>query len=94
MEPEKVISPKKHVKDVRVIFTNPDKTFSIALLEYDEVKRVGIRWNGGENEKGYPQSCGHPTWFLLPKAVALAYAEKIGDTEFKMQVGNASDKSL
>ena len=89
MDPEKVVSPRKHLNSVKVIYKN--ESFSIALLNYDGVNRIGIRWNGGENEKGYPQSCGYPTWFLLPKAIALAYAEQSGDVAFKISVDQAKD---
>ena len=92
MNPNLVNSPKKHISNVKVIFINQSKTFAIASLDYDGIKRIGIRWNGEEGEKGYPQAYGYPTWFLLPKAVALAYADKLGNAELMFSVQQSSDE--
>ncbi len=94
MDPNLVNSPRKHIKEVKVVFTNPSNTFSIAIIVYDNVNRVGIRWNGEKDEKGYPQTFGRPTWFLLPKAVALAYAEKINNEQLKFTINQAIDDEM
>ena len=77
MDPKKVISPKKKIKsDIEVVIQ--EKDFTIATFIFGETRRIGIRWNGAnDDEKGYPLSCGYPTWFILPKPVALAYATQI-----------------
>jgi hypothetical protein len=47
-------------------------------LEQDGTKRrrVGIRWNGCENELGNPRSTGYGTWFLLPENLIAEFVER------------------
>ncbi len=92
MQPNNVISPQRRLKLVKIIYECD--SFSIASIIWDNVNRIGIRWNGKENEIGYPQSCGRPTWFILPKPVALAFVESIGDIEMKTIVQLSSDEIL
>lgn len=76
-DPKNVISPKKNVKNVRVIFKNQE--YSIAKIEWNGNDQMAIRWNISENERydqdkingikkclGEPNSRGVPTWFILP----------------------------
>lgn len=90
IDPNKVISPRNRLKNI--IKARDYGSFSIAILEWDEEKRVGIRWNGKYNELGFPTSKGYPTWFIMPKEVALAYTEKIGDIEMRDAVIRTTDK--
>jgi len=74
IDPKTVLSPKESVSDVEVIFNTgpvPD-SWSVAKLVWQGASRVGIRWNGEEDEggKGNPQSRGNPTWFILPNQLA------------------------
>ena len=74
MLPDLVRSPKERIRELRVIYTNREERWSIAEIDWyhrndDEWRwRVGIRWDGEEDELGNPQSSGHPTWFILPEA--------------------------
>ena len=73
--PELVLSPKGRVKDLKVIYDGGENSWSLAQMIWDEYKAVGIRWNGGSEDKrfpgiGNPQSRGVPTWFILPEEVA------------------------
>lgn len=79
MNPTEVISPKSKVKKVYMVFNQKEEGFALATLLYGESVRIGIRWNGEENELGYPHSHGYPTWFIIPKNVALYYAIKKND---------------
>ena len=27
---------------------------------------LGVRWNGGEDERGYPNMAGYPVWYVEP----------------------------
>jgi hypothetical protein len=72
MRPEDVRSPKERVGDVRVLYTNKEEGWSIAEIQWRADRtsewrwRVGMRWNGSNDEIGNPQSRGQPTWFMLP----------------------------
>jgi len=79
MNPRQAKSPQKKIKSIEVIFTSP-QGFSLALIQWGEsgTMRIGIRWDGDEGSKGYPCAHGHPTWFILPKDMAITYCEKYG----------------
>ena len=91
--PRNVTSPKSSVRNVNVLLDKGEWLFSIASLEWMEngkfEPRIGIRWNGCDtpgvkgSSKGTPHSRGYPTWFILPKEIALAYAESIGNIKMK-----------
>lgn len=83
IKPETVYSPKGKVSQVEVLLNRGEDSFSIAALKWDNEPRIGIRWNGNRESIGQPQSCGYPTWFILPREIALSYADSIGDIEMK-----------
>lgn len=92
MTPENVISPRKKLSNLQVIIEK--EHFSLATFAYEGLQRVGIRWNGAENELGYPHSHGYATWFIIPREIALAYAEKFGDTEVLLKIQNTSSEKF
>ena len=40
-----------------------------------------MRWNGGENDSGYPKTFGHPVWFIIPKDMTFILSKSL--LEFK-----------
>ena len=73
IDPNTVLSPMNKISDLKVVIQ--EKDYSIATFVYGETKKTGIRWNETEQgNMGYPTSHGSPTWFVIPKEVALAYA--------------------
>lgn len=73
--PDMVISPKGRVEELKVIYDGGEESWSLAKMKWDGENAVGIRWNGGSEDKkfpgiGNPQSRGVPTWFILPEEVA------------------------
>ncbi|MDY6367467.1 MAG: hypothetical protein SPL13_03005 [Clostridia bacterium] len=92
MEARNVLSPKSKVKEIYNIFDFTD--FTIATLKYGDSVRIGIRWNGEKDQLGYPQSHGYPTWFIIPKDVAVSYAKQIGDKDMAKILAETSDKPL
>jgi hypothetical protein len=69
IDPHTVVSPKNRVASVDILYDDGPGSWSVARLEYDHVPdRVGMRWNGNEDEAGIgnPQSRGRPTWFVVP----------------------------
>lgn len=70
-----IISPKGRVEELKVIYDGGEESWSLAKMKWDGENAVGIRWNGGSEDKkfpgiGNPQSRGVPTWFILPEEVA------------------------
>lgn len=82
--PDLVRSPKSRIEDLQVVYDGREGGWSLAKMKWDKNDAVGIRWNGGTEDKkfpgiGNPQSRGVPTWFILPDEVAevvLDFIEK------------------
>ncbi|HEX5483971.1 MAG TPA: hypothetical protein VFZ08_15220 [Terriglobia bacterium] len=77
VDPKSVVTPRTRVKRVDVLYNSQSGrsggwSWSVALLDFDDKERIGIRWNGSEDEegKGNPQSHGRPTWFVVPDELA------------------------
>lgn len=63
MRPENVKPAKFRVHTV--IYNNG--YFSIAYGYWEDgEKRLAMRWNGNDDEIGYPSQGGNPLWFQLP----------------------------
>ena len=77
IDPKSVISPKNKIKsEINIVIQ--EKGFTIATFIYGESRKIGIRWNEtSPGNKGYPTSNGYPTWFVIPREVALGYARGI-----------------
>ena len=88
VDPVTVLSPRSRLRAVDVIFnSNPGiGGWSVALLDFDGGERIGIRWNGSEEEPGVgnPQSRAKPTWFVVPEQLADVVrqrAEQLADSQ-------------
>ena len=80
MRPQSVDSPKDRLSELSVVHNAVAEGWSVATCMWREEdgtqsRRVGIRWNGDENELGHPQSTGHATWFLLPENLIAEFVE-------------------
>ncbi|GHT48740.1 hypothetical protein FACS189440_13060 [Bacteroidia bacterium] len=40
-------------------------------------KTLGVRWNGGEGELGYPNMAGNPVWYVEPDFLHAPLLHKI-----------------
>ena len=80
IKPEFVWSPQDRVGFVRVLLNRGPRNCAYALLLFDGVPRIGIRWNGGTTTDpnnrgprhttlGNPQSRGMPLWTTLDPAL-------------------------
>ena len=65
------VRPQKWT-DVIDLFDNGD--YSAIWGEYDESghRCLGVRWNGSENDLGYPSQGDNPLWYVEPEFVTRA----------------------
>ena len=68
IRPQDVTSPVEHLTGpVTVLLDGGEGECSVASFIWDDVERVGMRWNGhGDKRNGNPFS-RQPTWFVLPE---------------------------
>src|SRR5271157_1774759 len=78
IDPQTVLSPRNRVGSVDVLYNGGPGDWPVARLEYDGKERVGMRWNGKEEETGIgnPQSRGKPTWFVVPEQLSALVREE------------------
>ncbi len=94
VNPLNVVSPRDCVSNVNVIFDGGEESFSIAEMDWEGTKAVGIRWNVASREcddseklegkkecKGMPVSRTYPVWFILPDVAWPYIAQIIADEE-------------
>jgi len=74
VDPITVDSPRGKIKNLEVLYDSAPNEggWSVAQMEWEKKLRLGIRWNGEDEEsgKGNPQSRGHATWFILPEELS------------------------
>jgi len=79
-DPAKVLSPKRFIKKVTVLYDGKQDGFSLAIIDWEGVDHIGIRWNVAIKEQsdtekqagtkvcdGSPSAKGIPSWFILPR---------------------------
>lgn len=64
------VRPKKW-KSVRTLFDDGDTSVISGLYDGGSQRLLGIRWNGGEGELGFPNVAGMPIWHVLPDFLAI-----------------------
>jgi len=100
IKPNRVVSPRDYVKNVHVIFDGGIDSFSIAELEWEGGKSLGMRWNVARREwddpqkingsiefecKGMPTSRSYPVWFILPEIIANHIPQIIEDEKLRIK---------
>ena len=72
VDPQTVVSPRRTVRSVDVLYNGGPGEWSVALLFYwSGEEKVGVRWNGEDGPgMGHPQSRAIPTWFVVPDELA------------------------
>jgi hypothetical protein len=67
-KPEEVNPHNFHVD--QIIYNDGD--FSIVWGEWEDGNmHLAMRWNGSDNDAGYPKTFGHPVWFLIPAGLSI-----------------------
>lgn len=77
--PTTVLSPRRVISDLNVIFDGGNRGVSVATMRWDGRDVIGIRWNIAMNEwndplkianqkvcLGMPVAYGKPVWYILP----------------------------
>lgn len=79
VQPATVWAPKASIRSVEVLYNRGPGEWSVARVIWEGEKRVGIRWNGHEGDRGIgnPQSRGNATWFILPGELESAVLDKV-----------------
>jgi hypothetical protein len=78
VDPATVMSPRKLIRNVDVLYGDETTGWSAAWLDWDGDRVLGIRRNGGDNSgMGVPQSRGKPTWFVVPQELQQALLDRI-----------------
>lgn len=99
MNPREVLWPKSRIGNgsLNVVYGDSENAvFSIAIMQWEGVPRVGLRWNNcGKKGKGYPVGAfGRPQWFIIPKEMALAYAKQLNNVTIIEKIKATSDDPL
>lgn len=92
-KPVEVTSPKDFIKIIEILDEGDEDSYAIAIIEWEGIKQVGIRWNvarreWNETEKinerktcvGMPSSHGYPVWFILPDTFLFSLLNKTNVT--------------
>ena len=80
MYPGSEVRPKRWSN---VIDLYDDGEYSVIWGSYDEseTKSLGVRWNGSDNNRGYPSQGKYPLWYVEPdflvKAIILDLIKKL-----------------
>jgi hypothetical protein len=81
MKPENV-NPS-NFKVEYILFDNEE--FSIAYGKWEgKDYSIAMRWNGNENDPGYPQLFGNPVWFLITNDLKIPIIKSL------LEVDNAN----
>lgn len=74
MKPENVNPANFSI--INILFDN--NKFSIAYGIWDNSNKcIAMRWNGEENDPGYPKVFGHPMWFIIDNDLRLPIIQSL-----------------
>lgn len=78
--PASIIAPRRFIRSVQVLYDGKEDGFSLAMIDWEGVVHIGIRWNVARKEtddpekqagniicNGAPYANGIPSWFILPR---------------------------
>lgn len=63
------VNPQKF-KVISVLYDHDDFSICIGTWIPNNTIQVAMRWNEGDDGKGYPKTFGNPQWFLTSEFVA------------------------
>lgn len=75
MNPENVNPANFKVE--QIIFNNEDFSIAYGVWDSDGNKYVAMRWNGDDEDAGYPKVFGHPMWFLIDRELKLPILQSL-----------------
>ena len=79
MKPENV-NPK-NFQLIEIVYNNND--FSIAYGKFEDgINCIAMRWNGDENDAGYPKTFGNPMWFIIDNRLKQLFLKSLIGEKF------------
>ncbi|MEP2771668.1 MAG: hypothetical protein ABJH05_05945 [Fulvivirga sp.] len=63
------VNPEKF-KVVKVLYNHNDFSVALGTWTPSNEQIIGMRWNDGEDGKGYPKAFGNPQWFVVSNDIA------------------------
>jgi hypothetical protein len=89
VDPITVVSPRNRIRSHDLLYSTGPGGWSVALLDFDGGERLGIRWNGSQDEPGIgnPQSRARPTWFVVPEELAAVVRERVEEVANSQEGG-------
>jgi|WetSurMetagenome_2_1015567.scaffolds.fasta_scaffold02563_9 hypothetical protein len=71
----KDVNPSNFIVE-HIVFENEDFSVVIGLWE-GESRCMAMRWNGENNDPGYPKLFNNPVWFIVEKSLALPFLNSL-----------------
>ena len=81
-DPKTVADPKEFISNIRVLYDDGEKGFSLCRVSVEGVEHMAMRWNVARREyddntkqtgkvkcTGAPSIKGVPSWFVLPREI-------------------------
>lgn len=104
VNPANVVSPRDCISNLKVIFDGGVDSFSVAEMDWDGSKVLGIRWNVALREwdrqdklsglvicLGMPTSRAYPVWFILPDIFTTHISQIIKEEQIRIKEANANE---
>lgn len=63
MPPAEEVTPEKW-ENLQVLFD--DGSYSVAAGVFEGSRSLGVRWNGSDDDAGFPNQGGNPLWHVVP----------------------------
>lgn len=70
-----------------VIFNDLREGFSGVWGLFRGAPALGLRWDGDEEERGYPGQGAYPLWFVIPEYLTLSTLERLLTTSIERGLG-------
>ncbi|WP_245809108.1 hypothetical protein [Acinetobacter populi] len=104
VNPYDVVTPRKNITAIHVIYDGGENSFSLAKLKWKSEEtnliedKLGLRWNGTkQSPKGFPTAMGNPSWFIVPAKLEQVLKDKafeLNETEGKAKIINIANKII
>ena len=66
------VNPQNFAREA-ILFDDGDFSVAVGIWQGDSSRRVAIRWNGIDEDHGYPSQGRYPLWFQLPEELGITF---------------------